>query len=36
MKKGHFLKATERPRKMRSETSIDFEHDATELNILIE
>ena len=36
MKKGHFLKATERPRKMSPETSIDFEHDATELNILIE
>lgn len=36
MKKGHFLKATERPRKMSSETSIDFEHDATELNVLIE
>lgn len=36
MKKGHFLKATERPSKMSSETPIDFEHDATELNILNE
>ena len=36
MKKGHFLQATERSSKMNSETSIDFEHDATELSILIE
>ena len=36
MKKGHFLKATERSSKMSSETSIDFEHDATELSIPIE
>ena len=36
MKKGHFLQATGRSSKMNSETSINFEHDATELSILIE